>query len=301
VETIVGAGYEAGLAETLAAGIVELDRERLRFTHPLLGSAVVGRLAPSRRRALHARLAELAPTVEERARHLALATVEPDRATASILEDAARAAHERGAPAGAADLAEQALRLTPVADTADAQRRLFLAADQHDLAGDTDHAVALLERARDKAPRGVERAAALVRLADVQDDPQSTGPLYLEALAEAAGDDALTATIHTSLALSMAWSEGAEQGLVHAREAVRSASRTGDPEIECRALAAYGDWNFRAGRGMQQAEMDRAMTLERSLPSWPLDRGPTDLFSTSCTTRTRRGTTPTAPRLHAGG
>ena len=109
--------------------------------------------------------------------------------------------------------------------------------------------------------------------------PQSTGPLYREALAEAAGDDALTATIHTSLALSMAWSEGAEQGLAHAREAVPSASRTGDPEIECRALAAYGDWNFRAGRGMQQAEMDRAMTLERSLPSWPLDRGPTDLFS----------------------
>ena len=171
------------------------------------------------------------------------------------------------------------MRLTPAADTADAQRRLFLAADLHDLAGATDRAVALLERARDQVPTGIERAAALVRLADVQDDPQSSGPLYREALAEAAGDDALTATIHTSLALSMAWSEGAERGLVHAREAVSSASRTGDPEIECRALAAYGDWNFRAGRGMQQAEMDRAMTLERSLPSWPLDRGPTDLFS----------------------
>ena len=93
----------------------------------------------------------------------------------------------------------------------------------------------------------------------------------------------------------------------------RSASRTGDPEIECRALAAYGDWHFRAGRGMQQAEMDRAMTLERSLPSWPLDRGPTGPVlpaaragrgsrswrGTSCTnstTRTRHETTPTAPR-----
>ena len=279
VEAVVGDGYEAGLAETLAASIIEADRERLRFTHPLLGSAVAVRLAPSRRRDLHARLAEVVPTAEERARHLALATVDPDRATATILENASHAAHERGAPAGAADLAEQALRLTPAADTADAQRRLFLAADMHDLAGATDRAVALLERARDQVPSGVERAAALVRLADVQDDPQSTGPLYREALAEAAGDDALTATIHTSLALSMAWSEGAEQGLAHAREAVSSASRTGDPEIECRALAAYGDWNFRAGRGMQQAEMDRAMTLERSLPSWPLDRGPTDLFS----------------------
>ena len=263
----------------VAASIIEADRERLRFTHPLFGSAVTVRLAPSRRRHLHARLAEVVPTVEERARHLALATIDPDRATATTLENAAHAAHERGALAGAADLAEQSLRLTPAPDTADAQRRLFLAADMHDLAGATDRAVALLERARDQVPTGVERAAALVRLADVQDDPQVTDPLYREALAEAAGDDALTATIHTSLALSMAWSDGAEQGLVHAREALPSASRTGDPEIECRALAAYGDWNFRAGRGMQQAEMDRAMTLERSLPSWPLDRGPTDLFA----------------------
>jgi DNA-binding CsgD family transcriptional regulator len=279
VESVVGAGYEAGLAETIAASIIEPDRERLRFTHPLLGSAVAVRLAPSRRRRLHARLAHVVPSVEERARHLALATVDPDRATAATLENASHAARDRGAPSGAADLAEQALRLTPAADTADAQRRLFLAADLHDLGGATGRAVALLERARDRVPDGVERAAALVRLADVQDDPQTTGPLYREALAQAAGDDALTATIHISLALSMSWSEGAEQGLAHATEAVRSASSTGDPEIECRALATYGDWSFRAGRGMQHAEMDRAMTLERSLDSWPLDRGPTDLFS----------------------
>ena len=77
----------------------------------------------------------------------------------------------------------------------------------------------------------------------------------------------------------MAWDEGADEGLAHAELAVRAASRTDDPEIRCRALAAYGDWNFRAGRGIQHARMDQAMTLERSLPSWPLDRGPTDLYS----------------------
>ena len=77
VESVVGAGYEAGLAEAVAAGILELDRERIRFTHPLLGSAVAVRLTPSRRHRLHARLAEAAPTVEERARHLALAAAEP--------------------------------------------------------------------------------------------------------------------------------------------------------------------------------------------------------------------------------
>ena len=279
VASVVGDGYETGLDETVEAGILELDRERLRLTHPLLGSAVAVHLTPSRRRRLHARLAQFAPTVEERARHLALAAAEPNRSTAAILEEASHAAHARGAPAGAADLAEQALRLTPPGDAADARRRLFLAADRHDLAGDTDHAIALLERARDEVPGGVERAEALVRLADVQDDPRATVPLYREALAEAMGDDALAATIHTRLALSMAWDEGAEAGLAHAELAVRAASGIDDPEVRCRALATFGDWNFRAGRGIQRAQMDQAMTLERSLPSWPLDRGPTDLFS----------------------
>jgi DNA-binding CsgD family transcriptional regulator len=279
VESAVGAGYEAGLHESLSAGILELDGERLRFTHTLLGSAVAARLAPSRRRQLHARLAEVVPTVEERARQLALAAAEPSRATAAILEDASQAALERGAPTGAADLAEQALRLTPTADGADARRRLLLAAERHDLAGDTDRAIALLERARDEASGGVERAEALIRLADVQDDPRASVPLYREALAEATGDDALAATIHTRLALAMAWDEGAEAGLAHAEQAVREASRTDDAEVRCRALATYGDWSFRAGRGIQQAQMDEAMTLERSLPSWPLDRGPTDLHS----------------------
>jgi len=279
VESAVGSGFEPGLAEGSAARILERDGERLRFSNPLLASAVAARLTPSRRRSLHARLAEVVTTQEERARHLALATAEPSGETAAILEDASRAAHERGAPAAAADLAEQALRLTPPEDAADARRRLLLAADRHDLAGDTARAITLLERARDESSAGVERAEALVHLADVQDDPRATVPLYRQALAEAEADDALTATIHNRLAISMAWTEGAERGLAHAEQAVRAASRTDDAEIECRALAGLGDWHFRAGRGIQDAQMAQAMTLERSLAEWPLDRGPSDLFS----------------------
>ena len=116
VEAAVGRRADAGLAEALAARILELDGERLRFTHPLLGSAVAARQMPSRRRSLHARLATLVPTAEERARHLALATAGPSREIAAVLEDAARSAHARGAPATAAELAEQALRLTPAVD-----------------------------------------------------------------------------------------------------------------------------------------------------------------------------------------
>ena len=47
-------------------------------------------------------------------------------------------------------------------------------------------------------------------------------------------------------------------------------------EIRCRALAAQGEWRFRAGRGLQREQMDEAVALERSLPRWPLDGGPTD-------------------------
>jgi DNA-binding CsgD family transcriptional regulator len=279
VDSAVGRRSEIGLAETLAGRILELDGERLRFTHPLFGSAVAARQTPSQRRSLHARLAKIVPAAEERARHLALGTAKPSREVASILEDAARSAHARGAPAAAAELAEQALRLTPPADATDARRRLFLAADRHDVAGDTDRAISMLERARDEASAGVERAAVLVQLADMQDDPRAMVPLYRQALAEAQGDATLEATTHTSLSTLMIWSDGAERGAAHAQLAVRAASRTDDVEVRCRALAAHGDWQFRAGRGVPRAQMGEAVTLERSLTSWPLDRGPTDLLS----------------------
>ena len=100
--------------------------------------------------------------------------------------------------------------------------------------------------------------------------------MYRRALAEAGEDPALTATIHTRLAASMAWGEGAEQGSVHAELAVRASSQVHDVEIRCRALAAQGEWRFRAGRGLQREQMDEAVALERSLPRWPLDGGPTD-------------------------
>ena len=43
--SVVGAQFDAGLAEALGARILELDGERLRFTHPLLGSAAVAHAA----------------------------------------------------------------------------------------------------------------------------------------------------------------------------------------------------------------------------------------------------------------
>ena len=102
VGTVVGPHFDAALAETLRARILELDGERLRFTHPLLSSAVAARETPTHRRSLHAQLAAVV-VGEARARHLALATSEPDGTVAMALEDAARTATARGALASAAE------------------------------------------------------------------------------------------------------------------------------------------------------------------------------------------------------
>jgi DNA-binding CsgD family transcriptional regulator len=273
VETALDGRSEPGLAEALDARIVELDGERIRFTHPLLAAAVTTRATPKSRRALHARLAEIAPSAEEQARHLALATFHADDAAAMTLEDAATAANARGAPAAAADLAEQALRLTPTASPDDARRRLFVAADMHHLSGNTPRAIALLERALKTAAPGSERATVLVHLADVQSSLDVSLRLFRDALAGAADDAWLQATIHHGLALGMRWNVGAEEGLEHAALAVEAASRAGDDALRCRALAAYCELRFRCGRGFTVPEMDEALALERSLPGSPMSGG----------------------------
>ena len=281
VESAVRRRADADLAETLAARILELDGERLRFSHPLLGSAVAARQTPASRWSLHARLAEVAPGAEERARHLALATVRPSREIASVLEDAAHVAHARGAPAAAAELAEQALRITPAAEVDASRRRVLLAADRHYESGDNGRAIALLEQARAATPRGVEHAAVLVHLAPVQAEIvglREAISLYEEALAEAEGDDALEATIQLKLADLMRYTESAGRGLAHAELAVQAASRVGDARLRCLALAEFGALHFNTGRGIPRAAMEQALELERSLPEWPLADAATWIF-----------------------
>src|SRR5262249_54085187 len=94
----------AGLDSATAAGILELQDERVAFTHPLLASVVYAEAPASEARALHARLAEIVDDPDERARHLALAATGPDRQVAAALDAAARRARARGAPQSAAEL-----------------------------------------------------------------------------------------------------------------------------------------------------------------------------------------------------
>jgi len=79
-------------------GVVIDDDGVIRFTHPLLASSAYGELRPPQRRTLHAHLADVSEDVEERARHRALASAEPDATTAAFLDEAAAHASARGAP-----------------------------------------------------------------------------------------------------------------------------------------------------------------------------------------------------------
>lgn len=269
----LGARFDRALAELLDARILELDGEHVRFTHPLLGTAVSARQTPARRRALHARLAKFVKSAEERARHLALSTGAPDSRVAAVLEQAARTAYLSGAPTAAADLAEQAFRLTPPTHPGDAMRRTLTAAEMHHRAGDIDRAVELLQRSRAAATSDDERATVLAALAGLRATEDWLALLY-EALA-LAQEESLRASIHVRLATAMRWGEGVERAVEHAELAVEAASQTTDVEVRCRALAVHAITRFYAGRGIATETMREAIVLERTLTGWPLDEGPT--------------------------
>ena len=276
VEGVVGARFDDGLADTLSARVLEVDGETLRFTHPLLGSAVSSRLTPGRRRALHARLAGIVSSPDARARHLALAATGPDRGIASALETAARSARTRGATLTAAELAEESVRLTQDADREDIRRRRFLAADLHALTGSTGRTTELLECLLAESTPGAERAEVLLKLAQVTSGRREPEALYEQALDEASGDDGLEATIHLRLSGMQRWGAGVERGAEHADLALRAAKRSGDLSLLAEALVEQACWQLRAGNGFPRDQADEALRLERTLPDWPRDFGAAD-------------------------
>ncbi len=104
---------EAAIVEAEEAGIIVAERARIRFSHPLLASAVYSAASHERRRQLHRHLADVVSDAEERARHLAESATQADAATAAEIERAADLAARRGAQDAAAQLYEAAARLTP--------------------------------------------------------------------------------------------------------------------------------------------------------------------------------------------
>lgn len=249
--------------DALAAGALELDVARVRFTHPLLGSTAYARASPSRRRRLHRELAELVDDREERALHLALGSDGPDTAVALALEEAAAGAAARGAPEAAADLAERAFGLTPPGDLGDGVRRRLLAGDYHFQSGDGERARGVLEQLVGRLPEGRERAEALQRLAWITTDVATGVDLAERALDEAGDDPPLRAEIHVKLARLAAIGGRADVSERHLRAAVDLAERSGDADTLARVLGEQLRRRLLAGRGFDGAESERLLELGR--------------------------------------
>jgi DNA-binding CsgD family transcriptional regulator len=271
---------EAELDAAVVAGVLTPDSGRLRFAHPLLGSAVAAAIPPGRLRELHERAAGLTDSTEQRARHRALATTTPSAAVAAELDEAARVASGRGAPTAAAELLELAAALTPADQLAAASRRLADAARNLAMAGTTQAAVRLLERCIAIAPAGPERADALYQLGWLrQDDSGADATALLEqALAEAGDDPAKAADIH--LALCDNWRKRGNKAQAHAsaNQALASAERAGEAAQFASAAGNYVLTQFLGGEGIDEQLLGRAQQIEIEigssrlansyLPSW---------------------------------
>ena len=137
-------------AQTLAPaeqlGLVKVDRAGLRFSHPLVRSAIYHSAPFARRAAAHRELASaLHDQPDRQAWHLAAAALQPDEQVASLLEATAAQAQRRGGAAAAALAMERAAELSP--DPEDQARRLVAAASAAVPTGQADWVEDLATRA----------------------------------------------------------------------------------------------------------------------------------------------------------
>lgn len=256
----------AALEKAEQAGVIVVDRDEIRFRHPLLAAGVYTAAKNTERRTLHRRLADLVEDEEERARHLALAAEGPDADVAAALERASATARARGSPETAADLAEQAWRLTPPARAEDIQQRKIVAADHLMHSGDSVRALKLVEEAIFALAPGPVRARGLLILsllqAHVLDQWDLSEETIEQALAEAGNDQQFRAELERQVGWSYAARSRALEAEPHVGIALELAEALGDRVLLAEALGAYVSVEFMRGRGLKRELVARALELD---------------------------------------
>ena len=254
------------LDRAIAAGVIEIEGDRVRFTHPLLASTAYAMLTPARRRAVHELLAGVVEDPEERMRHLALVATTPEESVAAELDVAAERARARGARAAAAELLEHAARLTPPGLASEQRRRTRDAAYLHFESGDTSRGRAMLEALATELPAGPERAAVLVRLGLTRaydDDLHAATDLFLQAEKEAGENSRLRAEALNNVA-SMLFRrrERLSEAVDYAKTAVSLAREADDRSLIADALGQQILAEATLGRPEAHATVDEAMALQ---------------------------------------
>jgi DNA-binding CsgD family transcriptional regulator len=260
----LGARTSAALAAAETAGVVSVEEGTITFTHPLLASAAYASVSAEERRKVHRRLADHVDDPEERARHLALASEGPDAAVAEALDEAAGQARARGAPDAAAELADLARRLTPLADAEAMRRRTVEAAQHHFDAGDSTTAMALFEHAIAATPPGRARARILfLSGAHGWMDLRHVGRQCERALAEADADPEILTPVHDHLAWVALYRGDLAAASQHAASAAQHGGSVDSLARRAEAQATFGMVRFLTGRPAEalMAEADRLHDL----------------------------------------
>ncbi len=252
------------------AELVAVDSDgRIAFVHPLVASAIYDSASHARRRRMHRELATRVGDQEERARHLALATIAPDESVASVLDEAAEHAAGRGASLAAGQLARLALVLT-AEPTGETRVRRSLALAHHLLgSGDTAGARAVLEACDERSVDGDLRAELLLRLANIlwhDGDHEHGHRLAREAL-EHARDPKVAARTH----ISAAWVSqdvALERAIEHAAAAVALLDPEESPGTYSYALLLGAYLRLLDGQGSDGDAYRRGVDLQRRADDW---------------------------------
>ena len=262
VAEIVGREVAGSLEAARDAGILEAGGE-LRFAHPLYAQCVLRTADQARRRTMHARVAELADSVEERARHLALAGVPPDDAVADALEAGAEEALGRGALRAAAELLVDAHHFTSGAAAGKRDIRAFRAAELSVLAGDRSAAGDILRELYAAVASPLrERAAGLWAEILINQGAEAEAEALLKEARIATRDPAVAARLELDLSylgllrLDLASAETA------AERAVDAAGRTGDRALLAEAVGYRGLARMVGGRTVDEASLALALENE---------------------------------------
>jgi ATP/maltotriose-dependent transcriptional regulator MalT len=254
----------SGLAEAASAGVVAVEDRIVRFAHPLLAGEAYARLGDEERRAVHRRLSSVVREPEEHARHLALATPEPDEVVARVLEEAASRAGARGALAAAAELAERAVALTPERGDVRTRRRLD-AVYYRMLAGELAESRPELEALTADAPSGDLRTQALVRLGQVHQATggwERAGELFREALGQTT-DPRREIEIKLLLGgVSFITHRDWDQGSQYVSDAMMMADALGDPSVIAGTIGHHARWQYAIGNGVALDLEERVAKLE---------------------------------------
>jgi DNA-binding CsgD family transcriptional regulator len=252
------------LAPALAAHVLEQTDGIVRFTHPLLASAVYQESSARERRRVHTRIAGIVDDPIVRVRHLALATQRPIATIAAALEEGAALALVRGAPIAAAELGEHALRLTPLDAHEDRHRRTLAAAGAHRAAGEWKRARTITLDLLSSTASGPARAEALVVLAELESAGHAVS-LLRQALREAAAQPALQAVIHQRLAGAGRFAEGWQWAAEQACASLELAEGVDDDALRVGALLILGLLRFDMGDADADRLVERACELAASL------------------------------------